>query len=71
MRKSFLGTQIELIFHIIIIHNDKNWRSGMLISCSKLAYMAPEIHNEIQWNLYVKTTSIMKYITCDLFNSVF
>ena len=28
-------------------------------------------HGNIQWNLSVTTTSIIKLITCDLFNNVF
>ena len=28
-------------------------------------------HIEIKWNLSVTTTSIIKYITCDLFSNVF
>ena len=27
--------------------------------------------NEIQWNLSVTTTSMIKFISCDLFSSVF
>ena len=31
---------------------------------------APAVIN-VQWNLSVATTSIMKFITCDLFSNVF
>ena len=36
-----------------------------------LAIVKIDFYNLVQWNLSVTTTSMIKFITCDLFSNVF